>query len=115
MKYKSRFVRSVSTFCCFTASLFVGCALVSPLCAQEDVSAQAAHGVAVANPDLPAGRQNLVTVMVEMNGAPAAATYAEALKAAQAMAAATNSALALWPARMSLFRGPNFPEFRTAC
>ncbi|MEY2538064.1 MAG: hypothetical protein QOG67_1804 [Verrucomicrobiota bacterium] len=95
MKYKPRFVRSFSTFCCFTASLFVVGALVSPLSAQEDVDARAAHGVAVANPDLPAGRQNLVTVMVEMNGAPAAVAYAEALKAAQAQVdAARNYALA---------------------
>ncbi len=67
---------------------------VSPLLAQEDADSSAASHSALTNPDSPVSRQAAVTVMVEMNAAPAAVAYAEALKVAQAQAdAARNYAL----------------------
>jgi subtilisin family serine protease len=74
----------------------IALALAAPLiAASEDADASAARKAPVANPDAPASHQEAVNVMVEMNAAPAAAAYAEALKVAQSQAdAARNYALA---------------------
>src|SRR5437879_11201305 len=70
-------------------------ALASPLAAQAAPRSLSASQSDVTGPaggpseqgDLPTSLQNAVTVMVEMDAPPAAVTYAQALKAAQAEAA----------------------------
>jgi hypothetical protein len=80
--------------CAFVAPLVLALALALPLFAQSGGETV----INASNPDaskVPASMQEAVTVMVEMNGAPASATYAVAYQAAQAQAdAARNYALA---------------------
>ena len=71
-------------------------ALTSPVCqAADDIGGGVVRGASAADADAPLSRQKEIVVMVEMQGAPAAASYAEALQQAQAKVdAARNKALA---------------------
>ena len=83
---------SLPTFATATLLAVFSC---TPLFAQADADASAARKAALDNADLPLSRQNGVSVMIELQEAPAAKGYAEALRTAQAQVdAQRNYALA---------------------
>jgi len=98
----SRVARKFTVFgACLTASAV---AVSLPLMAQQQRPSSGISEIDVAeeveaSADRPASMGGMVTVMVEMNDAPAAIAYSEALKVAQEQAAAERAAALADPAR----------------